>query len=301
MRGDLEISDVKLANLLGAEEVGTAHHNIVEEVTKAPVGFAGPINLFDRERVFGGKPVQYFFDHSVEGLKNFLCGGNEEDVHYIGVNTGRDFPAPDVYHDLSKVKEGLACPKCREALGTARGIELGHIFQLQQVYSDPMGAVYTDPDGNDVPYWMGCYGIGVSRMVQAIAEQHYDERGIIWPMAMAPYKMVVIPVNPKMLGEARIIYSRLAAEFGEDNVMLDDRGERFGVAITDAELIGYPIQLVVGRSWDSNKELEVRLRDQRDNGKHFDPADNPDCKPAFMRLEDFSAWFRLKMANGKNK
>jgi prolyl-tRNA synthetase len=113
--------------------------------------------------------------------------------------------------------------------------------------------------------------------------------------------MVVIPVNPKMLGEDRIIYSRLAAEFGEDNVMLDDRGERFGVAITDAELIGYPIQLVVGRSWDSNKELEVRLRDQRDNGKHFDPADNPDCKPAFMRLEDFSAWFRLKMANGKNK
>ncbi|PIR87375.1 MAG: proline--tRNA ligase [Candidatus Harrisonbacteria bacterium CG10_big_fil_rev_8_21_14_0_10_49_15] len=260
MRGDLEISEVKLANLLGAESVETADARIVEEVTGAPVGFAGPINLF------GNTKVPYYFDVSVRGMQNFLCGANRKDVHFIGVNTGRDFPAPSEFHDLSKAVQGLTCSNCKgSTFEEQRGIELGHIFQLQQGYSSAMSATFVDQAGERVPFWMGCYGIGVSRIVQATVEQHNDERGIIWPWSLAPFQVVIIPVNgtnETYQGVAEELYRDLTSD--GFRVLLDDRDARIGAKLTDAELLGWPIQVLVGRSWDNEEALEVRQRDLRD-------------------------------------
>lgn len=261
LRGDLEISEVKVANILGASEVATADPEMVQIVTSAPVGFAGPINLY------GSTKVRYFFDLSVRGMRNFLCGGNERDVHYINVNPGRDFPEVQEFHDMSKASNGLSCARCQQGtLTERRGIELGHVFQLQQVYSVPMHAVFADSNGNQVPFWMGCYGVGVSRIVQASVEQHNDERGIIWPWTLAPFQVTVLPVNSTNLSTAEEIHSAL--EERGIRVMLDDRDLRIGEKFADAELLGWPIQVVVGRSWDKDGLLEVRLRDDS-LGTHF--------------------------------
>lgn len=262
MRGDLAISEIKLANLLGVTEVGTADAGTVVEITGAPVGFAGPIGLFGAGKKFGGQDVSYFFDKSVEGMKNFLCGGNEEDVHYINVNTGRDFFTPDKFYDLSVATAGLQCPRCSGTLASVQGIELGHVFQLQQAYSAPMKAVFKDGSGKEVPFWMGCYGIGVSRMVQAIVEQRNDEHGIVWPAQLAPYHAVVVPAGAKFLANGTAVYEKMLSVVGLE-VVLDDREERFGVAITDAELIGYPVQVIVGKRFAEEGKLEVRYRDGR--------------------------------------
>jgi prolyl-tRNA synthetase len=257
MRGDLEISEIKLANLLGAREVETADAATVEAVTKAPVGFAGPINLY------GQTEVPYFFDASVEGIRNFLCGANEKDVHFINVNAGRDFPEILEFHDLSKAVSGLTCNNCKEGkFEEKRGIELGHISQLQQSYSEKMDATFVNDDGSRVPFWMGCYGIGVSRIVQAAVEQRNDERGILWPWPLTPFQVVVIPVMAeKHLAWAEEIYEELTQD--GYRVLLDDRDARIGEKLTDAELLGWPVQVLIGRSWDSNNKLEVRVRDAR--------------------------------------
>ncbi len=256
MRGDLEVSEVKLANLLGVRDLTTADPETVKQVTGAPVGFAGPINLY------GSTTVPYFFDRSVEGMRNFLCGANEEDVHFVNVNPTRDFPAISRYYDLSKAVAGQQCPNCKNALQEKRGIELGHIFQLQQVYSQPMNATFTSTDGINVPFWMGCYGIGVSRAVQAIVEQRNDEKGITWPWNLAPYQVVVIPVKLEThLADAEQIYHDLTAR--GIRVILDDREARIGEKLTDAELLGWPLQILVGRTWEHERKLEVRWRDPR--------------------------------------
>ncbi len=284
MRGDLEISEVKLANLLGVGSVETAQPHIVEEVTKAPVGFAGPINLF------GVASVPYYFDTSVRGMRNFLCGANQRDVHYINVNAGRDFPAVAEFHDLSKAVTGSVCLNCKKGVfEEKRGIELGHIFQLQQAYSRPMNATFVAADGARIPFWMGCYGIGVSRIVQAAVEQHNDKRGIIWPWTLAPFQVAVIPVIPaKHLTAAEPIYERLcAAGF---RVLLDDRDARIGEKLTDMELLGWPIQVLAGRSWESDNLLEVRLRDTR----HFDATGfrvmRESLPTAFMSVDQLLAY-----------
>ncbi len=233
-------------------EIAEAH--IVEEVTKAPVGFAGPIDLF------GVTDVTYYFDISVKGMRNFLCGANKEDVHFINVNSGRDFSEISEFHDLSKAVAGLTCPSCKKGtFKEKRGIELGHIFQLQQAYSEPMGATFIAADGEQVPFWMGCYGIGVSRIMQAAVEQHNDDRGIIWPWTLAPFHIVVIPVNPnKHLVDAESIYNQLREE--GFRVLLDDRDARLGEKLTDAELLGWPLQVLIGRSWENDRKLEIRQR-----------------------------------------
>src|SRR3989338_6179561 len=257
IRGDLVISEVKVANTLGAVQVEMADAYVVENVTNAPVGFAGPINLY-------GKPgLRFLFDKSVQGMSNFLCGGNEQDVHYVNVNPSRDLPAITEFHDLSKAATGLSCSNCNTGrFEERRGIELGHIFQLQQTYSTPMNAVFTSADGTRVPFWMGCYGIGVSRIIQATVEQHNDERGIIWPWALAPFHVSIMPSAPeKYLADAESLHSRL-----EDlgfRVIFDDRDLRIGERFNDAELLGWPVQVVVGRTWEERQKLEVRLRDER--------------------------------------
>lgn len=257
MRGDLEISEVKLANLVGARDVETADPTTVEDVTKAPVGFAGPINLY------GATDMPYYFDISVRGMQNFLCGANEKDVHFINVNSERDFPQISEFHDLSKAVSRLTCGNCKEGMFTEkRGIELGHIFQLQQSYSEKMDATFVAPDGSRIPFWMGCYGIGVSRIIQAAVEQHNDSRGILWPWTITPFHVVIIPVTAeKHLVAAENLYTELRAT--GFRVLLDDRDARIGEKLTDAELLGWPIQVLVGRSWESDQKFEVRIRDSR--------------------------------------
>lgn len=280
MRGDLEISELKLANLVGAQEVATADVETVVKVTGAPVGFAGPIGLY------GNADVPYFFDNSVRGLKNFLCGANRKDVHYINVNPGRDFKAIDEFHDLSKAVSGQLCPSCKtNRLEEKRGVELGHIFQLQKVYSTPMGAGYTDQHGAKIPYWMGCYGVGVSRIVQAIVEQKNDARGILWPVALAPYQVCVIPVTSKNFDDANSVYESLKR--AGIRTLLDDREARIGVKLTDAELLGWPLQVLVGRAWENEKRLEVRLRDERSMAdERFSILKEGTLPTAFMSPEE---------------
>lgn len=284
MRGDLEISELKLANLVGAHEVKTAEADVVRSVTRAPVGFAGPIGLY------GVSKVPYFFDSSVEGLKNFLCGANKEDIHFINVNSGRDFPAIQKFHDLSKAVAGQLCPSCKTShLTEKRGIELGHIFQLQQAYSTPMRAGYTNQSGGNTEYWMGCYGIGVSRIVQAIVEQQHDDRGIRWPWILAPYQLCIIPASPKNNVDADTIYEELKAKGWR--VLIDDRETRIGEKLTVAEVLGWPIQILVGRSWDSEKKLEVRLRNPRDTSdSRFSVSKEGALPTAFMSLDELDSY-----------
>jgi len=287
MRGDLEISEFKLAKLLKAENVETADQEIVKKVTGAPVGFAGPINLF------GKTDVPYFFDISVKHVKNFLCGANSQDIHFINVNSGRDFPEPKEYHDLSKAVEGSYCSNCKKGmLKVMRGVELGHIFQLQQSYSQPMKATFSDKEGNVVPFWMGCYGIGVSRIVQTIIEQFNDERGIIWPLTLAPFKVVVIPVNfDEHLEVAEDIYKQLLDSGIE--VIIDDRDARIGEKLTTAELLGWPVQILIGRSWDKDKKLEVRWRDPKKFDENiFSKPENNSLPTAEMELSEVISWLK---------
>ncbi len=287
MRGDLEISEIKLANLLGVtdKKVKTADAETVISVTGAPVGFAGPIDLY------GSTAVPWYFDRSVKDLRNFLCGANKKDVHYVNVNPGRDFPQITNYYDLAKAVAGQYCPKCKtNALVEKRGIELGHIFQLQDRYSKPteMDAGFANGAGEKIPFSMGCYGIGVSRIVQTIVEQRNDDRGIIWPWSLTPYQVSVIPVNAdKNLKDAERIYKYL--EQRGFRVLLDDRDARIGEKLTDHELLGWPLQVLVGRTWERDQTLEVRWRDvNTSDGARFVIPKAGTLPTAFMSLEEFA-------------
>lgn len=255
IRGDLQINETKILNLLNATKIRNASAEMVEETTKAPVGFAGPINLYKNT------DIPYFFDISTKGLKNFLCGGNKKDIHYLNVNFGRDVQEPDIFHDLSKTEVGHICPNCKEnKLNTLQGIEIGHIFQLGQTYSKSMNAKFVDKTGKEDYFYMGCYGIGVSRILQTIVEQSYDDKGIIWNKNIAPFKILIIPISYKEhLSEAMKIYN----EFNEIGIstLIDDTDSRIGEKFANAELIGIPLQIVVGKSWLLNQKLEVRWRD----------------------------------------
>ena len=280
MRGDLEISTIKLGNLLGVTTVETAAHSVVEEVTGAPVGFAGPINLY------GKTDVKYLFDRSVEHTYNFLCGANQEDVHYINVVPGRDFPEIQEFHDLSNVVAGQHCSSCETGIfEEKRGIELGHIFQLQTVYSEKLSATYLDGSNNPQPFWMGCYGVGVSRIVQAIIEQNHDDRGPVWPMHLAPYVACVMAAKQNGMQDAEMVYDTLR-ESGIACVF-DDRGKaRMGEKLTDAELRGWPLTVVVGRDWDEHRKLEVRWRNRQQYPDDFTVKKEGDAPTASLSVND---------------
>lgn len=243
MRGDREINEVKLKNMLGCATLGLADEATILEVSGAPVGFAGPINM--------KKKVRVFYDQSVVGLHNFLCGCNEFDMHLLDVNFGRDLPVPEKYYDLHNATVGDGCANCEGGLlKETHGIELGHIFKLQKGYSEKMNVSFTGSKGEQVVPWMGCYGIGTSRCVQAIIEQPawHDDKGMIWPRAIAPYEVVVVPVNykdPDMQRIAERVYAALTS--AKIEVVIDDRDAKFGEKITDADLIGYPTKIIVGR------------------------------------------------------
>ena len=240
LRGDREVNETKLKNHLGAIELELASAEDVMRITGAPVGFAGPIGLKEK--------VEIIADFEIAGMKNMVVGANEGDYHFENVNTERDF-TPDFIGDFRNITEGDICPVCGKAeIKTCRGIEVGHIFKLGTKYSEAMGCTVLDENGKDQTLIMGCYGIGVSRCLAAIIEQHSDENGIIWPMSVAPFHVAVVPVNSNDTAQAELadkIYNELIANGVE--AVLDDRNERVGVKFKDADLIGYPLRITVGK------------------------------------------------------
>lgn len=238
VRGDREVNEVKLKNLVGCiDDLELAEPFMVRQITNAEVGFAGPVGL----------DIPVYVDKEVEMMKNFIVGANETDMHYKNVNINKDF-TPTVVADIRVIEEGDVCPKCGKKIKTAQGIEVGHIFKLGTKYSDALGLKYLDEDGKSKTVIMGCYGIGVTRCLAAAIEQNNDENGIIWPVSIAPYQAMVIPVNNKVeeqVNAAEKIYEELKAQGIE--VLLDDRNERAGVKFKDADLIGIPVRIVVGK------------------------------------------------------
>ncbi len=238
VRGDREINEVKLKNLVGCvDDLELAEPFMVRELTHAEVGFAGPIGL----------EIPVYVDNEVLTMKNFIVGANETDMHYKNVNVNKDF-TPFMTADIRVIEEGDACPRCGKPIKTAQGIEVGHIFKLGTKYSEALGLKYLDENGKSNTVVMGSYGIGVSRCLSAVVEQCNDENGIIFPVAVAPYEAIVIPVNnkqPEQTELAEKIYEDLKAK-GID-VLIDDRAERAGVKFKDADLIGIPVRIVVGK------------------------------------------------------
>lgn len=210
---------------------------MVRQITNAEVGFAGPVGL----------DIPVYVDKEVAMMKNFIVGANETDMHYKNVNINKDF-IPTEVADIRTIETGDVCPKCGKPIKTAQGIEVGHIFKLGTKYSDALGLKSLDETGKSKTVIMGCYGIGVTRCLAAAIEQNNDENGIIWPVSIAPYHAIVIPVNSKNEEQSEIaekVYNDLKAKGIE--VLLDDRNERAGVKFKDADLIGIPVRIVVGK------------------------------------------------------
>lgn len=251
VRGDREINEVKVVNALGgAIEFDLADSDTVKKATNAEVGFAGPIGI---------KVDKLFVDNEVAKMSNFVVGANETNYHIENVNYSRDFEG--IVGDFRNITSEDKCPKCGGNITIARGVEVGHIFKLGTKYSESMNATFIDEDGKHKPLVMGCYGIGVNRTMAAIIEQHHDENGIIWPLEIAPYKVVVLPAvmkNEEQVEKAEKIYNELK-ELGVE-VLLDDRNERVGVKFKDSELIGIPMRITVGKKI-SEGLVEFKLRD----------------------------------------
>jgi prolyl-tRNA synthetase len=249
--GDRQVNPLKLKNSLGAADLSMADAETAERVTGAPVGFAGPIGLRD---------IPIVADHTLSGRESLIVGANEADHHYLGAKPGRDFEVRE-YTDLGLAQAGDPCPRCGKPLALRRGIEVGHIFKLGTKYSQALGATFLDAQGQERLSIMGCYGIGIGRTIAAAIEQNHDERGIIWPMPLAPYQAIIIPVNtedPSVMKTAEDLYARLQGEGLE--TLLDDRDERAGVRFKDAELIGVPLQVIVGvRNLKAGK-VEIKRR-----------------------------------------
>ncbi len=252
LRGDHELNAIKAAKLPGvAAPLTMADPATVRQATDCEPGFAGPVGL----------KVTTYFDHATAVMSDFVCGANEVDMHYTGANFGRDIDMSETV-DIRNVVEGDPSPGGKGVLQIARGIEVGHIFQLGTNYSDAMNASIQDNDGNDVTMAMGCYGIGVTRIVGAAIEQNHDERGIIWPEPLTPFDVVLIPINMHRSEPLRTAAEALYEELldrGVD-VLFDDRDARPGVKFADAELIGIPHRLVISDRGLEAGELEYRHR-----------------------------------------
>ena len=250
IRGDHEVNEVKLKNLLGADSVELADPGLVAEVTGAPMGFAGPVGL----------KVKMIADHALKGMANFVTGGNKHDVHFVHVNMERDFKA-DQFADLRLVMPGDSCPRCKAELEFKRGIEVGHIFKLGTKYSKPLQAMYLDEKGEEKAIIMGTYGIGVARTIAAAIEQSHDADGMIFPIPIAPFEVVVLPLQlheAEVSAAAERIYGELLGN-GLD-ILIDDRDVRPGVKFKDADLLGIPVRINVGARNLKDGYVEMRLR-----------------------------------------
>ena len=252
IRGDLDINEAKLAGFLKASEVELATAEEDTKITGAPVGFAGPINLSN---------VPVIADNSVLDMHDFLVGANKADTHFVHVEYGRDFSAWKT-SDLRTAKAGDICPVCGKPFYTTKGNELGHIFKLGKKYTESMNVTYLDKNGKSAVPTMGCYGIGVDRVLASIIEAFHDDRGIIWPMSTAPYQVAIVPIkySGAMKEAADKIYDELLKAGVE--VLLDDRDERPGVKFNDMDLIGFPVRITVGDKNLPNVEIKMRSSEQ---------------------------------------
>jgi prolyl-tRNA synthetase len=252
IRGDLEINFAKLKAHVGDQTLELAQPEDVLTDFGTPIGFIGPVGL-NRE------DVKIVGDLSVRGLTNFVTGAMKQDAHFIHTNLERDFQV-DGWHDIKMVTKGDACPVCSNPLDETRGIEMGQVFKLGQKYSKSLGANFTDESGQQLPFHMGCYGWGISRSIAGVVEQLHDENGILWPISLAPYHIIITLINPKNEEQseaAETIYN-LLKEKGEE-VLLDDRENSPGSKFKDADLIGIPIRVTVGRGVKKSK-VELKLR-----------------------------------------
>ncbi|WNF31742.1 proline--tRNA ligase [Aeribacillus composti] len=251
VRGDHEVNDVKLKNLYQASVVELASAEETEQVMGVSPGFLGPIGASDK--------VEIVADYAVQAVVNGICGANENDLHYIGVNPDRDFTVTK-YEDIRFIQEGDPSPDGKGRIKFAKGIEVGHVFKLGTRYSEAMKAEFLDEKGKTNPIIMGCYGIGVSRLLSAVVEQFHDENGIIWPNKLAPFEVHLIPVNMKNEEQVKVaeqIYHDLQARGYE--VLYDDRAERPGVKFADSDLIGIPVRITIGKRADEGI-VEVKER-----------------------------------------
>lgn len=252
VRGDHEVNEIKVINTCGVIDLEMATE---EQLAAAGTvgGYMGPVGIEN-------KKVIVVVDATVMKMHNVCCGANKEGYHFINVNPGRDF-TPTYVADIRLIQEGDPCPHCGGEVSKARGIEVGQVFKLFTKYSSALKATYLDENGKEQPMVMGCYGVGVSRTMAAAIEQNYDDNGIIWPIEIAPYHVLVVPVNTKdeaSAAKAEEIYMQLK-KVGLETV-IDDRNERPGVKFKDADLIGYPLRVVVGPKTLTEGKLEVKIR-----------------------------------------
>lgn len=252
VRGDHEVNEIKVINTCGVIDLEMATE---EQLAAAGTvgGYMGPVGI-------DNKKVIVVVDATVMKMHNVCCGANKEGFHFINVNPDRDF-TPTYVADIRLIQEGDPCPHCGGEVSKARGIEVGQVFKLFTKYSSALKATYLDENGKEQPMVMGCYGVGVSRTMAAAIEQNYDDNGIIWPIEIAPYHVLVVPVNTKdeaSAAKAEEIYMQLK-KVGLETV-IDDRNERPGVKFKDADLIGYPLRVVVGPKTLTEGKLEVKIR-----------------------------------------
>jgi len=255
IRGDHEVNEAKLARLVGSPHIKLSSTQTIERISKAPLGFTGPVKL---------NGVRLLADHAVMGIVNGVSGANQDQTHLIHVNPGRDFE-PSRVADLRVITPEDPCPGCGKPLELVKAIEVGHVFKLGTKYSQVLGAMVQDENGTMKPMIMGCYGIGINRILAAAVEQHHDAQGISWSVSLAPFQVLVSvmeadkPENLKVGEEA--YQTCLAAGL---STLLDDRPQSPGSKLKDADLVGIPIGVIIGKAWQSDRQLEVRVRQTKE-------------------------------------
>ena len=262
LRGDMELNETKLANVISARDLRPATEEEIRAIGATP-GFASPVGLKRDGR--SGKKFLVILDDSILSSPNLVAGANQTDYHLLNTNSPRDYQA-DIVTDLAAAEEGAACPQCGKPLRMTRGVEVGNLFQLGSHYSDLLGCTFLDRDGQAKPVIMGSYGIGVGRLLACVAEKNHDEQGLIWPVSIAPFQVHLVLLRGKGSSRAEEIandlYSAMQSEGLE--VLYDDRDESPGVKFNDADLIGLPLRLTVSERATAQGGVEIKLRNSPD-------------------------------------
>lgn len=250
VRGDHQINEIKLKILTGCSDMSLASEDIVKDVSGAPVGFSGPVGL----------KINIFSDQAIQQGSNFVTGANKPDLHFLNVNVGRDYVVKK-FGDIRNIENNDYCPKCSGLIQIKRGIEVGHIFKLGDKYSKTLKATFLDKSGKEKNILMGCYGLGIGRIAAAAIEQNHDKDGIVWPLSIAPFQVAIIPIsikNTDICNMANNLYKDLSSKKIE--VLIDDRKERPGVKFKDADLLGIPLQIIIGERNLKEGAVELKVR-----------------------------------------